>query len=524
MASPSKNAMLNVPKTRGGPPLATKPPPKPESHPRAYTRDRLEYGRAWAHEQLNSKTRKPSPLTHKYLVTYHDSCDEAINHVAALNSCRTTDSTGNEREEALNAYLSTVRAAEVDLNDRHWLRACESPQEQEEQDEILALRRLAYLARYGDYFAQETNRLRRAANELEFTTEESKNMAPLRNKETKWTEISRALKQEESTWKKHGTTRGLDRVRNYHNIHLVCGKLGIDLDESVQSIHLYAERNEQVHCGLLTLIVGRKWSKLAKTLSTDLNDLDSLVPAGSLREYTYTKTLLTSLIGRYFQTLDPNDTDTWVPTAECIQESKLLQEAENEKRAAAETNFLNRLNNRAKATRNEIEYLQIYEQAMESHIQFLNDGQSISEDNPIWNKVGKELSSLKLAERKNMILKDISKAEKAKDLDQATNLKRKLKEGDFGDAFSPSKRLIAAQKTKEDAFTWIRRQQQGLHKSNISEATRYAQEAEKARQKGRFKECEQAEAKRDKARAQSVMQQSRVNSWLRRSSERFPAE
>ena len=102
---------------------------------------------------------------------------------------------------------------------------------------VAQLKHFPYHARYGDYMAALTKILKTRA--VEHKSENRKILAAT----SYWTTMSAKLKKDSQIWKQGGSA-DVTKVPNTWGIDKTIQHVGIDFDATVNTIHLYAERNK----------------------------------------------------------------------------------------------------------------------------------------------------------------------------------------------------------------------------------------------------------------------------------------
>lgn len=94
-----------------------------------------------------------------------------------------------------------------------------------------------------------------------------------------------------------------------------CAHNGLLFQPVVDTIHLYAKRNQLFHRGLDGLIEHRDFARLGKVLFEDLQDLASLVPPNQLRFEVALRATIEALINEWFDKKGhPNEPKNWGAT------------------------------------------------------------------------------------------------------------------------------------------------------------------------------------------------------------------
>jgi hypothetical protein len=291
-------------------------PPQPETTPSKYTKERVQEGIDYASARLLSTSRKPSPTTQKALAEYALACEDFL------------------KEESLEKLVD-IRRMEQDLCEKKFLQALKDETQQELTTSLQELRRYQFLEQYGDYLEQACRKLKIAATKHH--TSEWESLAHGQ----KWTTISQNLKEEETEWKKSYYTHE-DRVKTTIAVKAACQHIGIDYDQAVKSLHLYAERNEKFHNSFNHDIERGKFSEVAHTLYNDLLEVERVCSLADVKEQILLETLIEELIESWFDRFLPYEPSSWVPKQALLDEAvgknpeqRRARAAENKEQAEA---------------------------------------------------------------------------------------------------------------------------------------------------------------------------------------------
>ena len=185
-----------------------------------------------------------------------------------------------------------------------------SPDQQILQDEILKLRELQYLLRYGDYMKVLPNKVRAYASE-----HSTKNWQLISGKH-QWTDVSANIRKEEEK-EKEAQRKGQEWIGKFDSVRIAigiaCDDLGVDEQEVVWAIHNYAKRNEVAHNDFEKLKGSGDFVRLAHTLYADLHDLrctfSSFDPENDIGKL---ESFIQQEIDWCFDVRDPDDCKSWV--------------------------------------------------------------------------------------------------------------------------------------------------------------------------------------------------------------------
>lgn len=266
-------------------------PPRPESKIEAYGPERVQEGLDYASHRLQSKKRKPTPNTQRLLILYHGACKQYLENFTKQSS----------DENACT--LDEIRGYEVDMSYRGWITDVPSSVNAKA---FMALRRMTYLARYGDYTKVMATKLRTASQS-----------APRINNWTEisgqhvWTEISDRLKEEAPIWKKDKALNP-ELVKTTRAVADACYRIGITLDNMIHIINTYGERNETFHSQLESWLETEQYPRVASMIHDDLLDLASICPVEESENEEAMRALLEALRDEWFDTSrDIANPGTW---------------------------------------------------------------------------------------------------------------------------------------------------------------------------------------------------------------------
>ena len=104
------------------------------------------------------------------------------------------------------------------------------------------------------------------------------------------------------------------------HVYIACGVLGIDPNHMIWLINEWAERNRVFHNQIRQYISDCQWARLAEQLYRDLKELLNVAsdPDTAAR---YEEVLL-SIQKEYFDVIDPDDPQQWLPNEKARQLSK----------------------------------------------------------------------------------------------------------------------------------------------------------------------------------------------------------
>ncbi|MCJ1393983.1 hypothetical protein MMC18_006860 [Xylographa bjoerkii] len=256
--------------------------PKPENDPSKYTEERVRAGKEYATRRLNSKTRRPSPNLEKLLCVYLLACEKVLEDVEE-----------GQLESDLEA-ISEVRQYELEMSENNWSAAAGgSAASQQLQEDLVELRRLQYIARYGDYTKIMAHRVRKAAKEHK--TEDWEEISG----RVSYLDLAELLHKEEKDFDKYGSKPAQGQVGNSQAVHAACTSASIDFNQTRNAIYVYGGRCNAVHNKIFEL-AEESWSDAAQILFHDLMDLSSVMPPGMEEEEDTIRAILLELRDEWF--------------------------------------------------------------------------------------------------------------------------------------------------------------------------------------------------------------------------------
>ncbi|KAL9098059.1 MAG: hypothetical protein Q9163_006204 [Psora crenata] len=268
--------------------------PVPEASPSLYTKERLVQSLVYAESYL--KRRDISPRSELFMQLYKDELKDAL-----------TAETTEQREN----HAIMVMAEERLIQDKGFLRPLESAERAELEDQLLQLRELQYLIRYGDYMKIIPTRLRLHASKIK-----SENWQ-LISGNNYWSRIGMTLKEEEEASKKAALVGGNVRMPTTAAIYTACNDLGITEELALWSIQGYGKRNSEVHRDLNEMKREGAFAMLALILCADRDDLSSTFSLiKSETDITHLREIIQSEIETWFEDTseNPNKPGAWVPS------------------------------------------------------------------------------------------------------------------------------------------------------------------------------------------------------------------
>ena len=271
--------------------------PVPEASPSLYTRERLQQSLVYAERCL--KRRDISPRSELFMQLYKEELKDAL-------KAETTE----QREN----HAMMVMTEERLIQDKGFLRPLKSAHRAELKDQLLQLRELQYLKRYGDYMKIIPARLRLHASKHK---SENWQLIPGNNY---WSRIAVTLGAEEEA-RKEAVRVGaaLDKVKSPTTaaVYMACADLGISEELALWSIQEYGTRNREVHRDLNDLKREGEFPLLASILCADRNELSSTFSLiKSETDITHLRVIIQSEIDTWFEDTSDNSNHSaaWVPS------------------------------------------------------------------------------------------------------------------------------------------------------------------------------------------------------------------
>lgn len=271
--------------------------PIPEASPSLYTTERLQESLVYAERCL--KRRDISPRSELFMQLYKEELKDALKA-----------ETIQQREN----HATMIMAEERLIQEKRFLRPLKSAQTAELEDELLQLRELQYLTRYGDYMKIIPTRLR-----LHASKQKSENWQ-LISGNNYWSRIAVILGAEDEA-RKEAVRVGaaLDKVKlpTTAAVYVACADLGISEELAIWSIQEYGTRNREVHRDLDDLKRAGEFPLLASILCADRDELNSTFSLiKSETDIAHLRTIIQGEIDEWFE--DTNDNlnhpAAWVPS------------------------------------------------------------------------------------------------------------------------------------------------------------------------------------------------------------------
>lgn len=173
----------------------------------------------------------------------------------------------------------------------------ESTKEHREiRDMLVKLKEFEYYARYGDYFAYQTTKLRRVAEE--------KKLEGLGVLKQYWTKIAADLAQEEKLLQENRKVESW-KIRTVLAVYEVATELGVNTDHAKTCISAYAARNELMHSTVQEMVQQGRFHELATMLADDEKELPLILPFDRADEKEALLTIIASIKDEFYEIPPP---------------------------------------------------------------------------------------------------------------------------------------------------------------------------------------------------------------------------
>lgn len=267
------------------------PQPTPEERSNQYTFTRLQSGLAYAQSCLK---RDISPRSELFLYLYKQEVKDAMT---------------SENEEEKEKHIKMIMIQETLIKEKHFLRPLQH-QNTEMQGELLKLREVQYITRYGEYLKIIPNRLRAHAKKAKFDDWE------LLAQGTFWTDIAAKIAEEDAAYQLVKQKKASADILTFDTtlaVRRACYDLGIFDDLAFWSIAEYGDGNSSVHRDLDSLKKTGDFGMLAKILYADRREVNmTFSEIQSETDLDALAEIIQGEIESLFQCLDPEDPKTWV--------------------------------------------------------------------------------------------------------------------------------------------------------------------------------------------------------------------
>ena len=263
-------------------------PPRPESELNNYNRERLQKGLRYIDEAAK---RKITPRTQVFLTLHKDAYKVALEAQAP--------------KEASQAVVQVMD--EVYCSAAFYFK----PRSSEEYEHLMLyvkLRRLEFLANYGDYLGQELQEIRLDLKAIAIGASSEVRVAAI--------ELGPPRSCLDTASELAGDVVGNLRK----DVDIACGVLGIDSIHMSWLIKEWADRN-RIHNPIRRYISDCRWVSLAQQICRDLKEILNVAPDQETAA-KYEKILLT-IQDEYFDVLNRDDHEHWLPNEKMM---KLIQD------------------------------------------------------------------------------------------------------------------------------------------------------------------------------------------------------
>jgi hypothetical protein len=344
-------------------------PPKPLQDVSGYGEKRLRMGLRYADCTLRNVERKLSPIGMRALMLYKDACARLLD----MEEGEEYDEDEKIVEKIKREYTATIRAYEQSVQYTACLNITRTMDAQKLQDEIVRLQRTALYARYGDVLAVACRQLR---NEAEAKKVEGWELL----QKDYWTDIDARLGKEKEAYVK--VLKGQmfhDQCPTHIAVHHGCTGVGLNMNDMLSVIHIYATRSELLHANLMPLIKKGLYNDLAKRLHDDFCDIPLVIEVSEHMQADLMSNLLNTIIDLWFNR-DPDEPDNYQMWTSSTELQKLHKELigpnpPNEADANKEVSetILKGLKKRLRATENEKEIVEL----LDANFGLISGGQKV---------------------------------------------------------------------------------------------------------------------------------------------------
>ena len=276
--------------------------PVPEKAPPLYTTTRLQQSLVYAQRCLNH--RNISPRSELFVSIYKADLKDALRA-----------KTAEEREK----HALMVMAYERMIGERRFLQPLKSADTAKLEDELLQLRELQYVNRYGDYMKIIPTRLRLRASQQKLENWEAISGGNY------WSDIALTISAEAET-RAEAVRKGLELSKvnspTTGAVYAACTDLNMSKELALWSINEYGMRNKEVHRDLEELKREGNFPQLASILCADRNDLSSTFSSiKSETDIRFLREIIQTEIDDCFEDTseNPNLPTAWVPSPKLRQ-------------------------------------------------------------------------------------------------------------------------------------------------------------------------------------------------------------
>lgn len=294
--------------------------PEPPKNTSGYSEERLKLGLQYADKSLRHKTRKISPTAQHCLDIYKSTVKAVLENEYA-----------DEDERKL--LLSNILMCEKHIYTKRFLHGDESV-DQDLVARLAELRQYEFAARYGDYLANVCSQLKETAR-----MQKTKYFEQLTGWQRYWTTIQDDIHSERSKWRQweRGSPLATEEdVKNTWAVFHACKHMGINFEDTIRTIGMYADRNSLVHNSFMQLVESSSWWILRETLARDLNDLPLVIPADLRSDIPLLQTIIASITDSYFERNEktPDEYHLWKPKDEICPLFDKIKKSHEEKATA----------------------------------------------------------------------------------------------------------------------------------------------------------------------------------------------
>jgi hypothetical protein len=283
-------------------------PPQPSQNVLDYKEENLKERLIFADRALRNPERKLSPIGIRALKLYKDACAFLLD----LEEGEAYEGGEEELEIVKDEWRATIRMYEGSIQYTACLQITRTSDAQTLQDQLLTLQRTAFYARYGDMLAEVCRQVKKEAEikKVDGWQELQKDY---------WTEINKKLEREKQAYERVlKGEKAHDQCPTHLAISHTCTRIGFNVDDMLQIIHLYAVRNELVHANFIPLIKNGLFDDLKKRLYNDFCDIPLIIPDAETTQTALMRKILETIINLWFDRgqKDPDNYQMWKPTEE----------------------------------------------------------------------------------------------------------------------------------------------------------------------------------------------------------------
>lgn len=176
-------------------------------------------------------------------------------------------------------------------------------EEREIKESLLKLKLFEYFARYGDYFAYQSSRIQKVAEEMKVEGWEIL--------KGYWTGIAKDIQEEMALAKLNGNKLVYPSASKRAAMLVATAKsMGVASDSLITSIMAYGEQNSPVHSSIDEFLQKKQYSAVAKLLWQDEKDLPLLMPPERSEEKEALLQIIVALREDIFD-IEPGEEDNY---------------------------------------------------------------------------------------------------------------------------------------------------------------------------------------------------------------------